>query len=180
MSQCVNILNNLDNTNVKYVLANIDTQEDYTPMGNIYSDVTLYDLFQSLDVNYLILCVPSHMLPSVFNTYVDSNYLFKYLIPWVKINYDDTSLINVTTKLKYCMDYVVVFQKPLTRNIKSTLQTLIIEPESPFCINEWQKKLIKSFSNIEYEGLFITNSGEVINSNEFLEIKPDVHKTCLF
>lgn len=173
-------MNKLPDSSLKYTLVNIPTKENYTPISDIYEQVTLSDIFQEINTDYLILCVSNELLTSVFNIYTESDYNFRYLIPWLKINYDDSSLINVTTKLKYCMDYVLVFQKPLTRNIKSVLQTLIIEPESPFGINGWQKKTVKAFSKINFDGVVVTQDGEVITSNEFLTTSQGTHKANLF
>lgn len=169
-----------ETSEIKYALFDVDNTKIFNTLDHVYSDVTFSDIFQQTNCDYLIFIVNKECLISLFNSYLDSFYDFRTIIPWLKIDYTESSLLNVTQKLKNCMDFVVIFQRPHVRNIKALLQTIIIEPEKSLCFPEWQKNLILEFFNISYSGIYVSKDGQVVDSNQFIQNSTVQNKIQLF
>lgn len=169
-----------DNSHIKYVILDTDKTRTINVLDNVYEGISFINIFQQTNVEYIILISSKDTLTSVFNSYLDSFYDFKVLIPWLKINYTESSLLNVTQKLKACTDFVLLFQRPHVRNIKALLQTIIIENEPIMSLATWEKNLIKGFNELEYPGIYVTKNGQVVESSSLLDTSTVQGKIQLF
>lgn len=149
-------------------------------LDSLYENFTLNDIFYNTDLQYLILKVSPEALSLIFNAYSESIYEFKFIIPWIKSNFDDNSMISITNKLKKCVDYIIVFQRSGTRNIKSFLSSIVIETDKGNELNNWEKNLIINFSSLDYNGIIITQDGFITKTSDLISTSKYRSKINLF
>ena len=144
---------------------------------NYNENISFKQIFQQLNYDTIFLVCEKEMLPTLFNLYLDSVYNFKGIIPWVKINFNDTELLNVTYRLKNCVSFILVFQKPKGKNLRPYLPSLIIEPEYINYTPKWEIELAKKLSFME--GIML-NGDKLIASKDLLKSANTLQKTKLF
>lgn len=153
---------------VDYVLIDASRNRNLRISDFLFEGLKLIDIFQQLETKYMFIRIPYQLLPLVFNVYQESSYEFKLIVPWVKSNFDDNSLIDILSKYKNCVDYILVFQKSEAVNIKQIFKTLFIEPQEVMSLNSWEKTMMRDMKNLGYEGVYITSDGIVtqVDSNQ--------------
>lgn len=73
----------------------------------------------------------------------------------------------MTTKYKGCIDYIVIFQIPQSEDIKSYVDSIIIEPVVNQGIQDWINRFRKQMSTNSYRGIYIDSFGLVHQENDF-------------
>lgn len=147
---------------IDYAIVDISAIKSLRIENYIYDNVKLIDVFQELNSDYLFLKVSQILLPTVFSIYQESFYEFQHLIPWVKTSFDELAIIDLNSKFRGLIDYLVVFQKPSAKSIKSKLSNLIIEPDLITTMNSWERLLIRGLSEMGInDGVYVTSTGDM-------------------
>lgn len=168
-------------THVDYAILDLSAIRNLRIENYIYEDVRLIDVFQDLNSDYLFLKVTPALLPSVFTIYQESYYEFQHLIPWIKTSFDELAIIDLTSKFKGLIDYVVVFQKPSVKSIRSKISNLIIEPDLVTTMNGWERCLIKGLSDIGFNnGVYVTSGGDMYTCESDVPVNSFDKKVNLF
>lgn len=166
--------------NYDYAIIDLARNRTFGLFDDIYPGFNLYNIFQQLPVKYLFLKVAQKDLATVLNVYLDSQFEFKYCIPWAKVPMTMTTINNLTNKLKPSIDFVLVFQLPGQRNIKSFLSSLIIDIDKINELNTWEKNLVVNFNNINYNGIIITEDGFIAEAKTLIPITKTQTRIDLF
>ncbi len=146
----------------------------------IYNNVKLIDVFQKLNSDYLFLKVNQSILPEVFNIYQESSYELQCVIPWLKIPFEEVTIIELTSKYRDVVDYLMVYQKPQTKSIKSRLKTIIIEQDLVTTMNHWEKDLIINLCQQGFTGIYVTSDGYIDSASNIMKLKHGDSKVKLF
>lgn len=171
----------IDNSiSIDYALIDLSRLRTIRIEDAIFQDVKLIDIFQKLNSNYLFFKINSVLFPYIFTIYQESSYDFQFVIPWIKMDFYDYSKIYFDYKFKGIIDYIVVFQKPFTKSIKSKLRNTIIEEDLITTLNHWEKELISELSCQGYEGIYVTSDGCVYKSNDIVKTTLDNSRIELF
>lgn len=168
------------NSYTDYVVADMSYIRALKIDDRVFPGVKLIDIFQLLNSNYLFLKISPAILPAVFTYYQESSYEFQFIIPWIKVNFDEISLIDLTSRFKGLVDYLVVFQKPDTKSIKSKLKSLVVEEDLFTTINRWEKELITGMTELGFQGIYVAPDGMYDKSDEIVKTKPRDKKIELF
>lgn len=158
----------------------ISNKSDVSLFDNIYDNVLLKDIFNLVNSHYLFIIANDNMIPALFQTYMESPYDLFTIIPWIQAPLEDNTLVDLVSKHKKNLKFVLVFSLPKTRNIKSLLSTIIIEPENCLSLNPWQRKLVSKFNEWEYTGSIITSKGYVEELIPYIPVSTNMSKIKLF
>lgn len=140
----------------------------------------MIDIFQRLNSDYLFLKVNAGILTEVFNIYQESSYEFQCIVPWIKVPFEEVTIIELTSKYKDVVDYLLVYQKPSVKSIKSKLKTFIIEQDLITTMNNWEKDLIISMSQLGYTGIYVTSDGFLDTASNLMKSKHGDSRVELF
>lgn len=149
----------------------------------LWAHVSLIDIFQSFRVNYLFMWVEATTLPTLFTGYLESDYEFRTLFPWIKVTKTDSLFCSLTTSAKNSVEYLVVFQKPGAPKLKFNDGTVIVDEQDTIRHKprKWEEYLHKQLSYSGLEGIYIYSTGTYENlKSTDVDSTPTVHKTELF
>lgn len=163
-----------------YAIIDVARNRHLEMLDEIYEGFNLIDLFHKIDADYIILKVSENYLPSVLSLYVECSQELKYIIPWIKLPFNDASLLNVTTKMKKCVDYVLVLQRSGCRNLKSLFSSVIIEPDKYNELGTWEKQLILNFNENNLSGIVITSDGYISDAKSLISTNKNYNRINLF
>ena len=165
---------NFLNTNInKYDYAIIDPPWNYDDKPksirihqvtyNLWDNIELKDIFEKLDVDYIFLWITHSMLPLLFDCIKDSKYVYKILVPWLKMTKNDEIAFGPGNTFRNCVEFLAVLQKPNAKLLKFQLRNVIIDKvglrtQKP---KEWEYKLCKKKKKRGLKGVYIFSGGNL-------------------
>lgn len=178
MDSFLEFINN--GTHIDYAIVDISGIKSLKVDSSVFEGIKLIDIFQNLNSEYLFLKTNPVLLPSIFSIYQESCYEFQHIVPWVKVNFDEVTIIDLTSRFRGLIDYFVIFQKPGVRPIKSKLKSLIIEEDLITTINGCEKDLISGLDELNLSGIYVASDGMFDLSSDIVNSKPKNTRAELF
>lgn len=130
---------------------------------DLWDNMKLTDIFDKLDVNYIFLWVTNSMLPLMFRCLENSKYVFKILVPWLKMTENSEVFFGPGNTFRNCVEYLAVIQKKDAKILRFQFRNVIIDKvgkrtEKP---KEFEQRLCSELSNRGLDGVYIFSGGEL-------------------
>lgn len=165
---------------VNYAIIDVSKCANFRLFEDTDNPVKLIDLFQKLNSDYLFLHMNTKSLVDVFSIYPESSFELTYLIPWLKINFNESNVIEMTSKYMSNVNFVGVFQKCNSARLKSKLKSVIIEEDMISTLNRWQRELISDLNSWGLTGMYVSLDGIVLPTTTLTVKKPKNQMIELF
>lgn len=151
---------------------------------NLWDNIKLRDIFDKLDVNYIFLWITNSMLPLMFKYLENSKYVFKILVPWLKMTENNEVFFGPGNTFRNCVEYLAVLQKKDAKILRFQFRNVIIDKvgkrtEKP---KEFEQRLCSELNSRGLSGVYIFSGGELdfIDSVDIYSKKDSKNKVELF
>lgn len=150
---------------------------------SLWDNIKLKDLFHKINTTYIFLWVTNSMLPVLFDSYKDTDYTFKILIPWIKLTENEKLFYGLGNSLRNCVEYIALFQKENSDVLRLSDRNIIFEQAGARTIKPkiWERELVNKLSKKGLKGVYIFSGGDLdfIDSVDIIN-KPLISKNELF